>query len=658
MRQRDHVRPMRRARRAVTALLGAVLAALLASSAAAADNGVDLSSSNRYVLDAKHSIVRAQTTLTLRNTTPNQVTSQGETYFYYDSYSLPVPAGAEDLRVESGGVQLGVSLTGTDDPGTSLARIAFPPLQYGQTRTIDVSYVIPGEPIRARDYTRVGPGYATFAADGFGDPGQVTVEVVVPAKMIFDATTGGFTHTQKGSKVTYTATQNNGPGAIWTLVSLRNPDKASTRTMKVAGTKLTLSAFPDDTKWLKFVRSQVRSGLPTLTKLVGAPWPGGLDQIREDASPTVRGYDGWFDSSENEIVISEDLHEDTLYHELAHAWFNPDTLKGRWLYEGLAESMADRTVRATGGDRVRFRTPSRSSAEAVPLSTWTQSYDNRSTDVDGYAYPASYAAVTAMLRRLDDDEVAAVVGGAVRGDSAYDLPGRHPRANHGRTDWRRFLDLVETRGKGKGAAKVMRTWVLTDAQSAKLPERRKARQRYAELDAADGGWAPPQGLRSAMTAWRFTAADRLTRQLGDLAGEAAKVQEAAGSSDLPVPEAVQTAYESADDKDAYAALATMLPRSVEVIGEVGTASDAVSGDRNPVAELGAVVLGIDGSAIDARAHLDAGDLDTAEALAHQTTGRAEHIFLVGLGLVALGTLLLVALALTVRWAVADAPGRR
>ena len=443
----------------------------------------------------RRSVVRAHTTLTLRNTTPNQASSQGEIYFSYDSYSLPVPAGAQDLRAESGGDQLGVSFTATNDPGTSLARISFPQLRYGETRTIDVSYVIPGEPIRDRDYTRVGPGDATFAADGFGDAGQVTVEVVAPARMSFDATTGGFTHSQKGSKVTYTTTENNGPGAIWTLVSLRDAEKASTRTMKVAGTKLTLTAFPQDMKWLKFVRSRVRSGLPVLTALVGAPWPGGLDQIREDASPTVRGYDGWFDSSEHEIVISEDLHENTLYHELAHAWFSPDTIKGRWLYEGLAESMADRTGLATGGDGAQRRTPSRSSAQAVPLSTWTESYDNRSTDVDGYAYPASYAAVTALLRGLDDDEVAAVVGGAVRGDSAYDPPERHPRANHGRTDWRRFLDLVETRGNAKGAAKVMRTWVLTDAQGAKLPQRRKARRGYAELDDADGDWLPPQGLR-------------------------------------------------------------------------------------------------------------------------------------------------------------------
>ena len=32
------------------------------------------------------------------------------------------------------------------------------------------------------------------------------------------------------------------------------------------------------------------------------------------------GYDGWFDSSEDSIVIGEELDQELLYHELLHAW--------------------------------------------------------------------------------------------------------------------------------------------------------------------------------------------------------------------------------------------------------------------------------------------------------------------------------------------------
>ena len=94
-------------------------------------------------------------------------------------------------------------------------------------------------------------------------------------------------------------------------------------------------------------------GIPALEKLVGAKWPGGLERIREDASPSLRGYDGWFDPTDDEIVIGERLDADLIFHELSHAWVSGERFDQRWVSEGLAQVLAERAVKATGGTPVR-----------------------------------------------------------------------------------------------------------------------------------------------------------------------------------------------------------------------------------------------------------------------------------------------------------------
>ena len=71
------------------------------------------------------------------------------------------------------------------------------------------------------------------------------------------------------------------------MVSLRDPEQADERPVDVAGVSLLLNGFKDDPKWADFVAEQVTVGLPALEELVGTPWPGGLERIREDASPVA-----------------------------------------------------------------------------------------------------------------------------------------------------------------------------------------------------------------------------------------------------------------------------------------------------------------------------------------------------------------------------------
>jgi hypothetical protein len=613
-----------------------VLGTVLLGQPALADEGLATEATSRYVLDAKATTVEADIRVQLRNVTPDQ----GNVYYYFNTFTVPVPAGAENVRAESNGASLDVSLLRTEDPSTKLARISFPNLLYGGSRTIELSFDVPGEKPRSEDSTRVGPGYATFAVYGVGDPGHNTVEVVAPSSMTFDATRDDFTTDQSGSRTTHTMTATDGAAGSWAVVSLRDPARADERTVDVAGVSLLLNGFQDDPRWSEFVARQVTTGIPALEKLVGASWPGGLERIREDASPSLRGYDGWFDPSDDEIVIGEQLDADLIFHELSHAWVSDERFDERWVSEGLAQVLAERAVDATGGEPSDHPEVSRRSEAAVALNDWGGSASSRSEEVDAYAYPAAYASTRALTRGLDDAELAAVVGAGIRGERAYDPVGAKD-PDGGRTSWRRWLDLLETRAGVADAPKVFQRWALTPKERAQLGVRADARAEYAKVDEGDGAWLPPEGLRDAMTAWDFDRAEAVRAKIVRLGGAATRVQDAATAAGMPVPTVVRQSYEAAEQDEQYAALTTTLPKAATAVTAVARAEDVAQEDRDPVSAFGAGLLGVEARADEAAALLDEGELDAATATAREATGRADQALLVGAALPLVALLLLV-----------------
>ena len=85
---------------------------LVGAPPASADDGLATSATSRYVLDAKATTVEATIDLDLRNVAPDQ----GNTFYFYNAFSVPVPAGAEKVRARSNGSSLPVDLRSTEDP--------------------------------------------------------------------------------------------------------------------------------------------------------------------------------------------------------------------------------------------------------------------------------------------------------------------------------------------------------------------------------------------------------------------------------------------------------------------------------------------------------------------------------------------------------------
>ena len=631
---------------AVLILLGVLASGMALSAAspavAAPDGGLAASSNVRYVVDVKAREVRASTELTITNQRPNQ----GNVRYYFNAYYIYVPAGATKVRASSNGSMLPVDRESIpNDPGT-FARVQFPGLYYGQTRTIRWDYTMPGAKIRSKKSdVRVGDGYAVFQAVGVGD--DTTVEIVGPSAMEFDASDGPFIRKETGKSVTWTASDIGVVG-----VSLRDQDKNIERTVSVGDTDVVIQAFPGDEEWLDFAERNVTEAVPVLERIIGETWPGELDVIREDTSSEATGY-AWFDSDEREIVVSERLDTLTLYHELTHAWINHDTSVERWVVEGLTEFIAVRAARETGVKHEPRKTPNRKGSEAFPLTEWKSERGTR----DGYAYPAAYAAVTAMLEGLDEEQLTALVSDLHQGRTAYDGPEDEGYQDGGAV-WGTFRDLAVKHGVDPDVDQLLKTWVLTRGQAKQLAIAKKARASYGAIDEADGGWMPPRGLRDAMAYWNFEDAATIRDLAEDAAEAAGKLQDSADEAGLPASMALREAYETANVASEYGDVATGLTAAADATTEVGEASAAVEGFDGPLTEIGELMLRLDAVASDARSSLDDGETERAVESAELVETRSRWALAVGIVTVLILVGMAYGLVRFVRWTTRRSRARR
>ena len=356
------------------------------------------------------------------------------------------------------------------------------------------------------------------------------------------------------------------------MVSLRDPERTDERTVDVDGVSLLLDGFQDDPRWSRFVAGQVTKGIPALEKLVGAKWPGGLERIREDASPSLRGYDGWFDPTDDEIVIGEQLDADLIFHELSHAWVSERALRRALGVRGAGPGA--RRAGRQGHRRHAVRAPegvARVVEQAVALNAWGGSAGTRSEDVDAYAYPAAYAATRRSSAASTTPQLAAVLG-AAHPRRARLRPGRH----QGRQRRAHHLDALARPARDPGRRQRRRRRSsgagCSPASSAPpLAPRAKARAAYATVDEADGAWLPPEGLRDAMTDWDFERAARCARRWPASVPPPPPCRTAAKRAGVEVPDAVRASYESAEQDEQYTALATALPKAAAAVTAVGAA---------------------------------------------------------------------------------------
>jgi hypothetical protein len=257
-----------------------------------------------------------------------------------------------------------------------------------------------------------------------------------------------------------------------------------------------------------------------------------------------------------------------------------------------------------------------------------------------------------MVAKLGEARMAAVFAAANAGTTAYPGAGTQEKSTRP-TDWRRFVDLAEEVGGGRGIAEMIAPWVLTPAERALLASRAATRSAYHDLLAKDGDWAAPVVVRMDLDAWDFTGASSAIADATAVLGVRDAIRTAAAAEHLAVSVALEPAYEAAASPEALTRAADDAQALRRSLDAVATADAALQAPRDWLVTLGLVGQDPSGALVAARAAWTAGDASAAAeeaasaqgALAVAADAGKLRLVAIGAGIVAL--VLLATIAVTV-----------
>lgn len=634
----------------------AVTTAVLAVASPAEADEVDEAMVASFEVRPASASVAVALTLTVRNNVANEYLANGVRYTYLARVSTPVHRGAAGLTASAGGRALSVAVeTVAESRYFDRAIVTLPaPLYNGETQEVTVAYDLPAGAPRSDSVVRVNPAYASFPAFATGDDGQARIDVTLPTSYRLDVT--GFRRvTGDGARTTFTTGPTGEDGTIEVRVVAARADAFLSRTdVTIAGRDVALRSWPGDDAWAAFARDTLERGLPELQRLVGLPWPiDGTLEVRQTDTPSLRGYDGRYDSSTDVIEVDEDLDRHVMVHELAHAWFNRELFTDIWITEGLADTYAERTLAALGEtDRELAKRPDPASPHAVALDRWRRPGldDPEGEAKELWSYGASHWVMDRVVAEVGVERMAAVLGAAEADTMAY-LGADTDQTTSRPAQWRRLLDLLEEVGGSTDASELFRTWVVAPEDATALPARAIARAAYRALLAESDGWAAPAALRVALEGWSFEKVDPLVADARLVLADRAALTAALQPLGLEAPARLQGTYESATgDLSAPRAALTEALASARTVAAAVARADGTQ-DRwtriglwrsNLPARRAAVLAAYTADDV---AAIDVAAVDVDDALARARTAGQQRARIVATGLVGLLALPMAALLL-------------
>ncbi len=597
----------------LTLIAGLLCCLFLATEAGAVleDPDVDTFAAYEYRIDPEQGIVNVTIELAVTADKPNRTLSNGDYYeYYFPGYFVAIPQDAVGLDVTDGtGQQLNFSVD-DDNDGFSIVDINFRrSIFYRQTANVVVTYSLPKGLARTEAPTRVNEAYAGFAIWLTPQIENASVTVISP-EGFEDLSTGtdAFTETRGDGQIEFVA-EDVDPEDFWALVSLARDEALTTTELSIEGNPIEVSAWPGDAEWAEHVTSNLEEGLPVLIDTVGLPWPIEDElSVIESYSPYLLGYAGWYDPTTDEIEIGDELDSHLVFHELSHVWFNDDLFPHRWITEGLSDVFGAAVVESLGQEPPDQPEASPQDPVAQPLNRWSR-FDPDS-ELESWSYNASWIVTEAIRQQVGLPVLSEVIQAAAADQIAYlgdGAPEDSPRA----ADWRVYLDLIENRGEVTDDAVVdlFREWVLPPASGPTLANRSERRSEYRELATNGDGWAPPLGLRRAMSRWDFDDAATLIAAAEDIIDRRNMMSEVLGPLDASLPVQLEMAYESADtDLGDVASLMVEAETTADGLRRAHEDIEAVSG---PLRWVGAIGTDYEADLERSINAFERGDLDTA-----------------------------------------------
>jgi hypothetical protein len=583
-------------RRIAGALVAAIVALSLgatvgAAPALAAGDLLRESVVTTYRVDGAKGAVHVTLDIKATNTKPSSAT----TYYFYNTLSFGIQPEARSVVATSNGRRLNVTIK--NQPGYRDMTIHTPQLLYRQTRTTRVTFDLPSGKPRTDSPIRVGRAHAQFTAWAWGDAGIADVRIVLPAQ--FDADVHGWPDeirnqphsTVHGALRTYAVDDIAKPNDWYATVDASDTDALTNVDVPITGRAVTVRAWPEDKEWLDRVTTVLRTGYPRLETAIGLPWPvrGELD-VSEVSAGEIEGYGGVYDSTTDEIQISEDLDRHLILHEAAHAWFDGSLFAQRWISEGLADEYASRIVRTNEDgtpDVPRVMTPQ--NPGHFMLNAWPppSRLDETTQDTEAYGYDASWTVIHDLVAEVGEARMRAIFAAAAAHQLAYTGAGP-AETTIVTTDWRRFLDLLENVGRSTKATDLFAEWVVTETESPELTARAEARARYDELVIRGGDWLPGILVRKPMSSWRFDEATTNIDEAEQVLAERDQLVTATTELRLGFPGTLEPAYETADEAADLDALQARLTKWLDAAAAVRSARDALAATRPPLTAIGLI----------------------------------------------------------------------
>jgi hypothetical protein len=279
--------------------------------------------------------------------------------------------------------------------------------------------------------------------------------------------------------------------------------------------------------------------------------------------------------------------------------------------------------------------------------------DEKTDAQERFGYGAAYTVIRRIAQDIGDDGMRAVLAAADAGENPY-AGDEGPEKTGARSDWRRFLDLVEERGDTDTADDLFSRWVVPPAERGMLTTRERAREAYAALDAAGAEWAVPRGVRAHMSLWRFDDATELMDAVEPVLTLRDELSGATADLQLETPPDIEKPFEAAvtdaDLDEVEATIQARLDAATALLGARG----ALATERTPLAALGLVGETPDAGYVAARSALEGGDVAGAAAGAATTMSLLAGAESIGttraivIAAVIVGLLLLLAVLIVVR----------
>ena len=621
---------------AIALLLGLGLAVSPASAGiAAAANELRISADATYNLDPEAGRVHVAIRFQVTDLKPNSA----RFIYYYTGYQLAVQREATSIKASDSGGALAVATR--DRANLIVVTVNFrKSIYYRETAKFTVRYDLVGGDPRSASRIRVGKAFATWGVWAWGDPGRGSVAVALPAG--FESSIDGdpMSTTTSAGRQTLSASPET-PERFFAILSAEDRHAYTEDRLSLnGGVEIVVMAWPEDTEWDDTVAATLDAAMPELRTLIGLDWPVAHDlDVRERYTPALEGYAGVFFTGEQKIDISEDLDKVTIVHETSHAWLNADLFADRWIYEGLAQEYAWRTLHAIGGEDGGLPAkPSSSDPGVVRLEDWSFPQvirDQQTDDTERYGYQASFWVIHRIVDAVGVEGMRDVFAAAHAHATAYPGAGT-PEPLVETSDWKHFLDLIENADPADAAdfEATLGDLVLPTGSSGLLQRRADARQAYQDLVAAGKGWLPGWFVRKPLGLWTFPAARKAIDQATAFLALRAQVDAAAAAVDVHPDGALKTAYEDA---------ATGLDQATGLANDELTTLATIADARAKLATEPDLVsrIGLIGSTPQvpydaARAAFESGDMPAARASATEAAALVAGAATIGRQRLALG----------------------